>query len=133
MSKLSVPEIPKSQLSDHPLPIVLSIAVPLWIMRLHQHGTIPDDYQQRLNRIQSVLERNGESILYRTKPGKTAESFNALAEGIALLSFCPGGVHCFGMTFNAEDIIGAFTPLELPEKTRIRRALARYKAEFGWD
>jgi hypothetical protein len=39
--------------------------------------------------------------LYRV-PGESAKAFNALARGIAALSFAPGGVTTFGMHFEAK-------------------------------
>ena len=44
-----------------------------------------------------MIAENGDHILYRGS--RTAETVNALVEAIATLSFCPGGVSCFGLHF----------------------------------
>ena len=42
----------------------------------------------------------GADLLFKSKkPGDTAKAFAALARGLAALSFCPGGVRFFGLTF----------------------------------
>ena len=99
---------------NHILPDMLEVAVPLWILRFNSAGGFPADYKQRLERISHVLQENGEAILYKVK-GKSAESFNALAEGIALLSFCPGGVECFGRRWE--------TPTEAEPEDEVFRLL----------
>jgi len=44
-----------------------------------------------------MIAEHGDDILFRSKrKGATASAFNALAEGIAILSFAPGGVKVFG-------------------------------------
>lgn len=83
----------------HQLPIALSAAVPIWQMQLQ--GLPMDEISERAKACLDVIQEVGEAILYRI-PGKTARGFNALAEGIACLSFFPGGVTCFGQKFEAK-------------------------------
>lgn len=77
------------------LPIALSAAVPLWIEKLR-----PLEPEQRLARasgLADVIGSKGDIILYRGgKKGESAKAFNALAEGLAIGAFQPGGVTAFG-------------------------------------
>lgn len=79
----------------------LSAAVPLWIENLK---LVPwSAIQDRLPAIGQQVAEHGDHILYRSKKkGKTAAAFNALAEGVAALSFCPGGITLFGLHFEAQ-------------------------------
>jgi hypothetical protein len=77
------------------LPIALSTAVPLWIEKLRPLST-----EQRLARasgLADIIGSHGDIILYRgSKKGESAAAFNALAEGLAIGAFQPGGVTAFG-------------------------------------
>lgn len=73
------------------LRITLQAAVPLWQLRLRERPLAvllakgPD--------LAQVIAEKGDVILYKGgKRGESAAAFNALAEGIATLSFMPGGV-----------------------------------------
>lgn len=57
--------------------------------------------QEQLTKLADRLWEVGEALIHRI-PGKTADGFNALAEIIARLAFCPGGVKTFGMHFEYE-------------------------------
>lgn len=86
---------------NHPLPMTLSMAVPLWAHKLSQRP-IEDIFNH--DELEALAERlliAGEALIYRVE-GKTADGFNALAEIIARLAFCPGGVRCFGMHWQYE-------------------------------
>lgn len=73
----------------------LDLAVPLWIGELQ--GVPFHVLQERARECSQVIAEKGDIILYRSeKKGETARAFNRLAEGIACLSFSPGGVKCFG-------------------------------------
>lgn len=63
----------------------LEVAVPLWIGVLYD---LPKE--DRLQRAAAVDRAIIDLTIER--PGLVVESFNALAEGLALLSFAPGGV-----------------------------------------
>lgn len=82
------------------LAISLSAAVPIWIHDLQQRADLPEYSQQRCPEISQIIAEKGDRLLYRKK-GETAGVFNALAEGIALLAFAPGGVTIFGNHYEA--------------------------------
>ena len=82
------------------LKIALSAAVPLRIFELKK--TTFAYRQKRAEICADYVAFHGDNILYPgSKPGETAEAFNRLAEGLACLAFCPGGVDAFGMHFEA--------------------------------
>ncbi len=82
-------------MSNDVLLISLQAAVPLWIERV-RHLT-PAERQARAAELSGVIASRGDDILYRSaKKGGTAKAFNALAEGLALAAFQPGGVTAFG-------------------------------------
>ena len=84
------------------LATALSAAVPLWVM---QFKTMPLDVLQKIAKESSdMMLQTREAILFKTKPGESAKAFNALARGIAVLSFSPGGVRCFGMHFESVHV-----------------------------
>lgn len=92
----------------------MALAVPLWIERLRpQVEADPEFLLARTKEIQEIDNGYGvpligsEDILFRSKkPGDTAKAFNLLAESVALLSFCPGGVRVFGSHFDASTNLG---------------------------
>lgn len=76
----------------------LQAAVPLWAELLKRQPWA--QVQGRAKECGQMIAEHGDHILYRSKKkGETASAFNALAEGIAALSFCPGGVTTFGLHF----------------------------------
>lgn len=78
----------------------LQIAVPIWIERVR--SMTPDARIARAHEAVDVIASAGDTILYRV-PGKTAKNFNVLAEAIAIMAFCPGGVTVFGEHWEASD------------------------------
>lgn len=88
---------------NHPLSMSLAAAVPLWIIQLQEYSW--DEKMRIAKESEEALRRLGEAILFRTRPGESAEAFNALAKGIAVMAFCPGGVTCFGQTWDASKIL----------------------------
>ena len=83
------------------LAIHLDAAVPLWIERFRD---LPED--ERLGMIREIekdFPTKMEYVIHRQE-GKTAEAFNDLARAIALLSFCPEGVTCFGRHWETRRI-----------------------------
>jgi hypothetical protein len=86
----------KSLLADS-----LEVAVPLWVMRLQ---SVPfDQLMDRAKECSQVIAEKGDIILFRSnKKGETAAAFNTLAEGVAILSFVPGGVKFLGRHWENE-------------------------------
>jgi len=78
---------------------VLRAAVPLWIDRYKDKSWY--ELQNILQECEEILAQNGEAALFYIK-GKTANSFNALAQAIAILSFCPGGIEIFGQRWEGK-------------------------------
>jgi|SRR5579872_1737707 len=77
------------------LPIALSAAVPLWIEKLKPLTT--DQRIARADELSGIIAEHGDIILYRGgKKGESAKAFNALAEGLAIGAFQPGGATAFG-------------------------------------
>ena len=82
------------------LQVSLSLAVPLCIERARRYTE--QEFKKRAEVAGAIVAERGDLIQFRGgKRGRTAEAFNALAEGLALLSFRPGGVHFLGMHFEA--------------------------------
>lgn len=83
----------------------LCAAVPLRIVALQQLGE--EEFaarfdRERLDGLAQTVAEHGDDVLFRSKKrGETAAVFNAVADGIALLSFCPGGISIFGQTWVA--------------------------------
>lgn len=74
---------------------MLTLAVPMWQERLKARPWA--DLVPRSREIADIVASHGDVILYRgKKTGETAAAFNALAEGLAILSFAPGGVRFMG-------------------------------------
>ncbi len=93
----SAPPAPADEWSSQRslLTCTLGLAVPLWIAELRGRGW--EQIQERVKRCADVIAEHGDDLLFRSKKkGGSAEAFNRLAEGIACLSFCPGGVKVFG-------------------------------------
>lgn len=84
--------------AQHPIVGMLAMAVPLWAVDLCKMPIEAIFEAKLLEALQERIGNAGEAILYRV-PGKSADGFNALAETIARLAFCPGGVRTMGMHF----------------------------------
>lgn len=78
----------------------LQLAVPLWIEELRHQSW--EHILARAKVCSQVVAEKGDVILFKSKKkGESAEAFNRLAEGIACLSFCPGGVKIWGEHWEA--------------------------------
>lgn len=78
----------------------LSAAVPLWISVLADLEM--DFILERAKKCGAIVAEKGDIILYKSKhKGASAAAFNALAEGLACLAFCPGGVRFLGLHWEA--------------------------------
>ena len=86
----------------------LSLAVPLWIERLRRCQW--EYIQERAKACADFVAEHGDNLLFRSKKkGDSALAFNHLAEGLACLSFAPGGVKIFGGHWEAvleSDVAG---------------------------
>jgi hypothetical protein len=85
--------------ADELLTIALEAAVPLWIHR-HEH-TSQQARHARASELGDVVAEHGDDILFRGGNGESARAFNALAEGIALAAYQPGGVTFDGNHWSA--------------------------------
>ena len=73
------------------LRICLWAAVPLHVIELRRRPWL--ELQKLATEAAQIVAEKGDIIRYRSKKkGETAAAFNSLARGIAILSFCPGGV-----------------------------------------
>jgi hypothetical protein len=77
----------------------LLVAVPLWVLELGRMSA--EDIMSRCRACAAHIAEHGDIILYKSKKGGgSAEAFNRLAEGLACLSFAPGGVKFLGLHFD---------------------------------
>lgn len=73
----------------------LGAAVPLHVAELQSLSY--DEVLEEAQRASAIVAEKGDIIQYRAKKtGETAKAFNALARGLAALSFSPGGVKFLG-------------------------------------
>jgi hypothetical protein len=56
--------------------------------------------KERAHECATAVASDGDKIMFKEK-GKTAAAFNALAEGLACLAHCPGGVRFGGAHYSA--------------------------------
>jgi hypothetical protein len=76
----------------------LSSAVPLWIEEMKKLTW--EERRVIASESSGIVAHQGDNILYKgAKKGDTAKAFNALARGLAVCSFVPGGVKAFGLHF----------------------------------
>ena len=84
----------------------LSAAVPLWILDLQK---LPfARVMERASECGQHVAEHGDDLMFRSsklankRHGGSAAAFNRLAEGLACLAFCPGGVRFMGLHFEAK-------------------------------
>lgn len=78
----------------------LEAAVPLYIAELEAQGG-PDEHDiASCQEIASEIGAHGDALMFRVK-GKTAQLFNKLAFGLAVMAFCPNGVEFLGVRWRA--------------------------------
>lgn len=78
----------------------LELAVPLWTEKLSRMPW--DRVIERARECSDIVAEKGDVLQFKSKKkGESARAFNALAEGLAALSFCPGGVTFLGVTWAA--------------------------------
>lgn len=75
----------------------IATAVSLWIARVRFWR-----FEQRLERAAECARIiAGDALARPSKPGNRARVFNAVAEGLAVLACCPGGVRAYGYAWEA--------------------------------
>lgn len=80
----------------------LEVAVPLWQERVASLSA--DERLAKVGDISQMLAEKGDVLQYGGgKRGEAAACFNALAEGLAILSYCPGGVTFLGQHWEAAE------------------------------
>lgn len=126
---------PNLPASAHLMRSTLQLAVPLWAMRLRP---VPfDRLVERAPTLAQVVAEKGDVAQFRgSKKGETAAAFNAIAEGLAILSFLPGGVRFMGDHYQNEhpDNAGAPpTPPREPKPEPPHRTLAALLADLPFD
>lgn len=86
----------------HLLVIALEAAVPLRILEIRARGGLVQRDIDSAQLFADELGSHGDQILYRgDHPGVTAGLFNQLAQALAVLAHCPGGVTLFGSHWEA--------------------------------
>lgn len=94
--------------SSH-LAIALSAAVPLRVLALYERQGPDENDLEAARQVGTLLASKGDRILFQGEvPGETAKLFNRVAQALAVLSFAPGGVTCFGQHFEALAILTGF-------------------------
>lgn len=80
----------------------LELCVPLRIDDYCSKGGPSDlDYERIRAEYPQYLGSHGDAVLYREK-NTTSRAVTVLVDGLAVLSFCPGGVTMFGMHFETK-------------------------------
>ena len=83
------------------LGMMLQVAVPLWFLKIEalagslSASEFAQEIAARAKRCGDDVAEHGDCLMFRVKD-KSAHVFNSLAEGIACMAFCPGGVTLFG-------------------------------------
>jgi hypothetical protein len=90
------------------LDLALQAAVPIWIHRFKDTPLESVLNPKRLEELGDVIAEHGDVIMYRStkKKGQTAEAFNGLAEALARLAHCRGGVIFNAVRYEAPARVG---------------------------
>ncbi len=84
-------------IENSPMTAALLAAVPLRIIGINGRGGPNDSDLARAKEIGQLIAEKGDILQFGGgKEGESGHLFNELAQGIAILSFSPGGVICFG-------------------------------------
>jgi hypothetical protein len=86
------------------LSLTLQLAVPLNLaeldaLRRRQPDAVDDQVRRWAADAVEAVGSRGDALMYRSKPGQSADVFNHLARGVAALATCPGGVRLFGVVY----------------------------------
>lgn len=92
------------QMNEALLAAALGASVPLWVDQIVREDWSEERRRREAEECSTVVASKGDVILYKGgKKGETAGAFNALAKGVALLSFQPGGVVAFGTRYTVVE------------------------------
>ena len=85
------------------LKLTLEAAVPLWILKIQDENWPWDRLQAEAKEAAQIVAEKGDIIQFRSKKkGETAAAFNALAKGLSILAFAPGGVTFLGLHWEVD-------------------------------
>jgi hypothetical protein len=91
-----------SMSNDELLLMHLEAMVPLRIHDYLEKGGPSDlDFERIQAEYPQYLGSHGDAVLYREK-GTSGRAITVLVDGLAVLSFCPGGVTIFGLHFETK-------------------------------
>lgn len=95
----------KDHNTERLLRMSLKASVPMWFADLRKKT--PDYWERRRTVCSKHIAAHGDIIMFRSKkPGQTAEAFNRLAEGCALLLLITGHpFEIFGLKFLPDGTI----------------------------
>lgn len=92
-----------SALKSDMLPMMLQLAVPLYVTQLKEKGGPDEDDTKKAQKWSSEVGARGDILLFGGgKKGECAEMFNGTALAIAVLSFAKGGVTTFGQHWESQ-------------------------------
>ena len=96
---------------------MLSIAVFFQIEMIRERGGPTPEDMKKAQETSAILGEHGDILLFGGgKKGECADQFNRTAHAIAVLSFCPGGVTLFGITFDAAEQLKRINMKGLPHE-----------------
>lgn len=84
------------------LTIALNVAVSVRVLEFIKRGGPTNEDLERARTILKDLGERGTDLYFRSnKEGATADRFEQVADAIAVLSFCPGGIVIFGKLYES--------------------------------
>jgi len=111
------------------LKTALEAAVPLRIMEIEARGGVTDYDISECHNISQELGERGDILLFKSKnKGETAAIFNRLAQGLAVMAFCKGGVTFLGRKFIAGEINANETKAQFAPMPNVGKSSAQNEA-----
>lgn len=109
----------------------LHIAVPMWQteLQLRYGSELVVRARDRGEQVSQVIAEHGDDLMYGGRHTKAA--FNALAEGIALASFVPGGITVFGYHWHASPVRPRHRLIESPELRDVLGVATSFHVDDG--
>lgn len=103
------PKPPQDEPTDHTRDLMrtcLELAVPLWVQRFRDEGKSLRRLLGEAQACADLVAEKGDLLQFSGKEKSAKEdckeAFNALAKGMAISSFMPGGVKAFGLHFESD-------------------------------